>query len=98
MSIIKTTHSGSKAIRVIDEKTIIDELAKLGYTYNYTLKCLSCSKNQLPDIIISHFYYTGSGMFNIHLHYTSRIPKSHCITTMYDLFNLIKELKTTCQS
>jgi hypothetical protein len=37
MSILKTTNAGSKAIRVTSEQLILDEIAKLGYTYNYTL-------------------------------------------------------------
>lgn len=97
MSILKTTHTGSKAIHIIDEQEIIDEIAKLGYTYNYTLRCWSCRKNPLPDIVISNLYGSNSSNINIYVYYTISNPTKYRITTMCDLFNLIKELKTKCQ-
>lgn len=99
MSILKTTHTGSKAIPV-SEQTINNEIKKLGYTYNSTLGCWFCRKNALPDIVIAHFYagWDGSNIFNIYIYYTTCKPTTYCITTMYDLFNIIKELKTKCQS
>lgn len=99
MSILKTTHAGSKAIPVTSEQTILDEIAKLGYTYNYDLRCWSCKINPLPDIIIAHLYGSGySNIFNIYVDYTTCNSTTYHITTMYDLFNFIKYLKTKCQS
>lgn len=98
MSILKTTHSGSKAIPV-NEQTINNEIKKLGYTYNSTLRCWTCRKNALPDIIIAGLYDSnGSKIFNIYIYYTISNSTTYCITNMYDLFNFIKELKTKCQS
>lgn len=91
MSILKTTHAGSKAISVKSEQTILDEIAKLGYTYNYTLKCWSCSNNPLPDISIEHFY--GLNPFYIYVYLTKYSRTRYNITTMYDLFNFIEDMK-----
>lgn len=96
MSILKTTHAGSKAIPVTSEQTILDEIAKLGYTYNYDLRCWSCSKNLLPNIAIARFY--GLNPFYIYVNFSTHESTTHSIITMYDLFNFIKELKTKCQS
>lgn len=98
MSILKTTHAGSKAIHVISVQTISDEIVKLGYTYNYMLKCWSCSKNKLPDITISRFY--ARNLFYIYVDFSTHKYKSitYSIITMCDLFNFIKDLKTICQS
>ena len=96
MSILKTTQAGSKAIPVTSEQPILDEIAKLGYTYNYTLRCWSCSKNKLPDITIGHTY--GWGLFFIYVNLTKYDSVTYNITTMHDLFNFIKDLQTICQS
>ena len=103
MSILKTTHAGSKAIPVTDDRTIYNEIEKLGYTYNSTLRCWFCSKNSLPDIVIAHLYGSdGSNIFNhifnVYIFYATYNSTTHCITTMYDLFNFIKDLKPICQS
>ena len=102
MSILKTTHTGSKAITV-SEQIISNEIKKLGYTYNSTLRCWTCRKNALPDIIIAQLYGPdGSNIFNhifnVYVFYTTCNSTTYCITNMYDLFNFIKELKTKCQS
>lgn len=95
MSILKTTHAGSKAIPVTSGQEILDEIAKLGYTYNYDLKCWSCSKNSLPNIEIARFY--GLNPFYIYVKFSTHEFTTHSIITMYDLFNFIKDLKL-CQS
>jgi hypothetical protein len=91
MSILKTTHAGSKAIPVKSEQTILDEIAKLGYTYNYNLRCWSCSKNQLPDIAIARFY--GLNPFYIYANFSTHGSTTYTIITMYDLFNFIEDMK-----
>ena len=90
MSILKTTHAGSKAIPVTSEQTILDEIAKLGYAYNYTLRCWSCS-NPLPDISIAHFY--GCNPFYIYANFSTHESTTYTIITMYDLFNFIEDMK-----
>lgn len=96
MSILKTTHAGSKAIPVKSEQTILDEIAKLGYTYNYGLRCWSCKINPLPDIVVARFY--GCKPFYIYANFSTHKSTTYRIITMYDLFNFTKELKTKCQS
>ena len=91
MSILKTTNSGSKAIPVTSEQSILDEIAKLGYTYNYTLRCWSCSNNPLPDIVVSHTYVWDS--FFIYVNLTKYDTTTYKIYTMYDLFNFIEDMK-----
>lgn len=91
MSILKTTHAGSKAIQVTSEQTILDEIAKLGYTYNYTLKHWSCSKNPLPDIVIGHTYDWSS--FFIYVLITKYTSTTYDIVSMSDLFNFIEDMK-----
>ena len=91
MSILKTINAGSKAIRVTSEQTILDEIAKLGYTYNYTLRCWSCSDNPLPDILIGHTY--GWDLFYIYVNLTKYNCTTYNIYTMYDLFNFIEDMK-----
>lgn len=100
MSILKTTNTGSKAIPVTDGQEIFDEIVKLGYIYNSTLRCWTCRKNSLPDIIIAHLYagWDGSNIFNVYVDYSSCNSTTYSITNMYELFNFIKELKTKCQS
>ena len=91
MSILKTTNAGSKAIPVTSEQTILDEIAKLGYTYNYTLKHWSCSINPLPDIVVGHTY--GWSSFFIYVLITKYTSTTYDIVTMYDLFNFIEDMK-----
>ena len=91
MSILKSTNSGTKAIPVTSEQTILDEIAKLGYTYNYTLKCWSCDKNSLPNISIGHTY--GWDLFFIYVSITKYTSTTYNINTMYDLFNFIEDMK-----
>ena len=91
MSILKTTHAGSKAIPVTSEQTILDEIAKLGYTYNYTLRCWSCEINPLPDITIARFY--GLNPFYIYVDFSKSGSTTYSIITMHDLFNFIEDMK-----
>lgn len=91
MSILKSIYAGSKAIRVTCEQPILDEIAKLGYTYNYTLRCWSCRKNPLPDILIGHTY--GWDLFYIYVNLTKYDTTTYNIATMYDLFNFIDDMK-----
>jgi hypothetical protein len=91
MSILKTTHAGSKAIPVTCEQTILDEIAKLGYTYNYTLRCWSCKINTLPDILISHLY--SDNPFYIYVDFSTHRTTTYHIKTMHDLFNFIEDMK-----
>lgn len=92
MSILKSTHAGSKAIPVTSEQTILDEIAKLGYTYNYILKRWSNNINPLPDIIVGHTHdWSSFFIYVIIKKYTS--PTYYNITTMYDLFNFIEDMK-----
>lgn len=91
MSILKTINAGSKAIPVTSEQTILDEIAKLGYTYNYDARCWSCSKNSLPDISIGHTY--GWVSYFIYVNITKYNATTYNIYTMYDLFNFIEDMK-----
>jgi hypothetical protein len=91
MSILKTTNSGSKVIPVTSEQEILDEIAKLGYSYNYTLRCWSCSKNSLPNIAIARFY--GLNPFYIYVNFSTSGSTTYTIITMYDLFNFIEDIK-----
>lgn len=92
MSILKTTHSGSKAIPVTDGQEIIDEIAKLGYTYNYGLSCWSSNIPNMPDLIIRSCL---SQTYTITIYHglLSRNLITYMITTMSDVFKCIDYLK-----
>lgn len=94
MSILKTTHTGSKALSVTSKQYIIDEIAKLGYTYNYDLRCWSCTIPNTPHLIIRK----NSFSFTIYVYDEIIHTKSYAIKSMYGLFNFIKDLKSICQS
>lgn len=101
MSILKTTHAGSKAIQITGEQTIIDEIAKLGYTYNYALRCWVCFIPNLPCLVIhENSFSRQSCEFAIYVYkeISKPITISYTIITMSDLFNFIKDLKLICQS
>lgn len=101
MSILKTTHAGSKAIPVTSEQTILDEIAKLGYTYNYTLRFWRSNIQYMPDLIIRESQFSRqSSLYNITVYYglSNRNLITYTIISMSDLFNFIKDLKTKCQS
>ena len=70
---------------------LVDEIAKLGYTYNNILRCWTCSKYPFPDIIIGHTY--GRDLFYIHVNLTKYNSTTYNIATMYDLFNFIEDMK-----
>ena len=96
MSILKTTHAGSKAIPVTSGQEILDEIAKLGYTYNYALRRWSSNIQNMPDLIIqSGLSQTLSQTYTITI-YQGLLSKNlitYTITSMSDVFNLIDYLK-----
>lgn len=100
MSILKTTHAGSKAIPVTSEQTIINEIAKLGYTFNPTLRCWMSKIQNMPDLILREYFNRQSTLYTISVYY--EISRKNIITytiiSMSDLFNFIKDLKPICQS
>lgn len=100
MSILKTTHAGSKAIPVTSEQTIIDEIAKLGYTYNPTLRCWMSNLQNMPDLVLREYFNYQSSIYDISVYYeiSRRNLITYTIIHMSDLFNFIKDLKPICQS
>ena len=52
MSILKAANAGAKAIPVTSEKSIIDEIAKLGYTYDCFIECCRSDIPNMPDLIL----------------------------------------------
>ena len=100
MSILKTTHAGSKAIPVTSEQTIINEIAKLGYTYNPTLRCWMSNLQNMPDLVLREYFNYQSSIYDISVYYEISRRKliTYTIIHMSDLFNFIKDLKPTCQS
>lgn len=100
MSILKTTHAGSKAIPITSEQTIIDEIAKLGYTYNPTLRCWMSNLQNMPDLVLREYFNYQSSIYDISVYYeiSRRNIITYTIIHMSDLFNFIKDLKPICQS
>ena len=100
MSILKTTHAGSKAIPVTSEQTILDEIAKLGYTFNPTLRCWMSNLQNMPDLILREYFNRQSTLYTISVYYeiSRRNLITYTIISMSDLFNFIKDLKPICQS
>ena len=100
MSILKTTNSGSKSIHVTSEQTIIDEIAKLGYTYNPTLRCWMSNLQNMPDLVLREYFNYQSSIYDISVYYeiSRRNLITYTIISMSDLFNFIKDLKQICQS
>ena len=100
MSILKTTNSGSKAIPVKSEQTILDEIAKLGYTYNPTLRCWTSKIQNMPDLVLREYFNYQSSIYDISVYYeiSRRNIITYTIISMSDLFNFIKDLKPICQS
>ena len=100
MSILKTTHAGSKAIPITSEQTIIDEIAKLGYTYNPTLRCWMSNLQNMPDLVLCEYFNYQSSIYDISVYYeiSRRNIITYTIISMSDLFNFIKDLKPICQS
>lgn len=88
MSILKTTYAGSKAIPVTSGQEILDEIAKLGYTFDYDLKCWVCNNKLLPDIKIAHF-----PNITVSIYITKYNITTFNIFNMSDVFNLIDYLK-----
>lgn len=100
MSILKTTRAGSKAIPVTSEQTIINEIAKLGYTFNPTLRCWMSNLQNMPDLILREYFNSQSCSYTISVYYeiSRRNIITYTIISMSDLFNFIKDLKPICQS
>ena len=100
MSILKTTNSGSKSIPVTSEQTILDEIAKLGYTYNPTLRCWMSNLQNMPDLVLREYFNYQSSIYDISVYYeiSRRNLITYTIISMSDLFNFIKDLKPICQS
>ena len=100
MSILKTTHAGSKSIPVTSEQTIINEIAKLGYTYNPTLRCWMSNLQNMPDLVLREYFNYQSSIYDISVYYeiSRRNIITYTIISMSDLFNFIKDLKPICQS
>ena len=100
MSILKTTNSGSKSIHVTSEQTIIDEIAKLGYTFNPTLRCWMSNLQNMPDLVLREYFNYQSSIYDISVYYeiSRRNLITYTIISMSDLFNFIKDLKQICQS
>lgn len=88
MSILKTTHSGSKAIPVTSGQEILDEIAKLGYTFDYDLKCWVSNEQLLPAIEITHF-----PNIIVRAYITKYNATTFNIFNMSDVFNFIDYLK-----
>lgn len=101
MSILKTTNSGSKSIPVTSEQTIINEITKLGYTYNPTLRCWMSKIQNMPDLVVlENLFSRQSCVYTISVYYeiSRRNIITYTIISMSDLFNFIKDLKSICQS
>ena len=100
MSILKTTNSGSKSIHVTSEQTIINEIAKLGYTFNPTLRCWMSNLQNMPDLVLREYFNYQSSIYEISVYYeiSRRNLITYTIISMSDLFNFIKDLKPICQS
>lgn len=96
MSILKTTHAGSKAIPVTEGQEIIDEIAKLGYTYNFSLNRWSSNIPNMPDLILhANSFKHQSQTYTITIYHgiLSRNLITYTIATMSDVFNCIDYLK-----
>ena len=100
MPILKTTNSGSKSIPITSEQTILDEIAKLGYTYNPTLRCWMSNLQNMPDLVLREYFNYQSSIYDISVYYeiSRRNLITYTIISMSDLFNFIKDLKPICQS
>ena len=100
MSILKTTNSGSKSIPITSEQTIINEITKLGYTYNPTLRCWMSNLQNMPDLVLREYFNYQSSIYDILVYYeiSRRNLITYTIIHMSDLFNFIKDLKPICQS
>lgn len=92
MSILKTTKAGSKAIPVTSGQEILDEIAKLGYTYNYALRRWSSNIQNMPDLIIQSGL-SQTYTITIYQGLLSRNLITYTITSMSDVFNCIDYIK-----
>ena len=100
MSILKTTHAGSEALTITNKQPIIHEIAKLGYTYNPTLRCWMSNLQNMPDLVLREYFNYQSSIYDISVYYeiSRRNLITYTIISMSDLFNFIKDLKPICQS
>lgn len=88
MSILKTSKAGSKAIPVTSGQEILDEIAKLGYRFEYDLKCWVSNNKLLPNIEIVHF-----PNIRVSVYITQYSVTTFNIFNMSDVFNFIDYLK-----
>ena len=101
MSILKTANAGSKALPVTSKQPIIDEIAKLGYTYDCFIECWRSDIPNMPHLILQENSFSNqSCLFTVYVYHeiTRAYTISYTITSMSDLFNFIKDLKPICQS
>ena len=101
MSILKTTHAGSEAIQITNKQPIIDEIAKLGYTYDCFIECWRSDIPNMPHLILQENSFSNqSHLFTVYVYHeiTRSYTISYTIISMSDLFKLIKDLKPICQS
>ena len=101
MSILKTTRSEAKLIILTSRQPIIDEIKKLGYTYDCNLLCWSSNIQNMPYLIfLTAPFDNPSVLYRIYIYLDLSISPItfYNITSMSDLFNFIKELKLLCQS
>ena len=52
MSILKTVNAGSEAIQITNKQPIIEEIAKLGYTYDCFIECWRSDIQNMPHLIL----------------------------------------------
>jgi hypothetical protein len=101
MSILKTTHAGSKALPITSKQSIIDEIAKLGYIYDCFIECWRSDIPNMPHLILQDNSFSNqSCLFTVYVYHeiTRAYTISYTIISMSDLFNFIKDLKPICQS
>lgn len=100
MSILKTANAGAKALPITSKQSIIDEIAKFGYTYDCFIECWRSDIPNMPHLILQENSFSNqSCLFTIYVyHEISRAYTiSYTIISMLDLFNFIKDLKPICQ-
>lgn len=102
MSILSSTKAGSEAIPITCEQTILDEIAKLDYTYDCLTECWKSNVPNMPYLILQENSFSiQSCLFTIYVVYKGILKPyviSYTIIHMSDLFNFIKNLKQICQS
>lgn len=100
MSILKTAHAGLESVPITGKQSIVDEIAKLGYTYDCFAECWKSDVQNMPRLIlINNSFSWQTCIFTIYVY--SEISRaytiSYTIISMLDLVNFIKDLKPICQ-